>query len=373
MLDSETGHVIWADCFDITLDDVLAIQEEIAKAITKALSARVAAGGQERSARGAPDIEAYLLYLRGRQAWNEMNVAAYRTAIGHFENAISLYPEYAPPYAGLADAYCYLALWSGMRPSVALPKAQEAARKAIHLDEDLAHAYSAAAAASLFCEWDYDGALTLAKSATVREPCYGFGWHVYGLSLLADGKGEKALDCFQRAVQLDPLSLRANRSLGWVLCLQRRYEDAEKYLMAAVTLAPDSSETRCLLAHLFLQQGCIPDALDQARQCRDPHSNPVTLGTLGVCLARSGRTDQATHVIGQLLEMSAAEYVDPYIIVQIYLALGDVSKALEFTEKMLEERTPHAVYLGRDPAFDLLRTNPKFGELVSRLGAGPAA
>ena len=209
----------------------------------------------------------------------------------------------------------------------------------------------------------------MAKDSTVREPCYGFGWHVYGSCLLAGGRGAEAVDCFQRAVQLDPLSLRANRSLSWVLCLQRRYEEAEKYLMAAVTLAPDSLETRCLLAYLFIQQGRILDALDQARQCQDTHRNPVTLGALGACLARSGRSDEATHVIGQLLERSTSEYVDPYITVQIYLALADVGKALEFTEKMLEERTPHAVFLDFDPAFDLIRTSPRFGQLVSQIKA----
>ena len=369
ILDSESGHVHWADSFDVTLGDVFAIQEEISRAIASALRVRVTAGGRKRLARGAPDIEAYLLYLKGRQTWNEMNVSAYRTSIGHFERAISLYPEYASPYAGLADAYCYLALWSGMRPRDALPKAQDAALKAIQLDEDLAHAYTAAAAASLFYEWDFNGALAMAKNSTVREPCYGFGWHVYGSCLLGGGKGEEALDCFQRAVELDPLSVRANRSLGWVLYLQRRYEDAEKYLMAAATLAPDSLETRCLLAYLFVQQGCTPDALDQARQCQDTHSNPVTLGTLGACLACSGRSDEATHVVSQLLEMSTAEYVDPYIIVLIYLALADVGKALEFTERMLEERTPHAVFLDIDPAFDLIRTNPSFGDLVSQIKA----
>ena len=369
MLDSETGHVNWANSFDIALGDVFAIQEEIARAIAMALKVRVTGGGQGRLARSAPDIEAYLLYLKGRQAWNEMNVLAYRTSIGHFERAISLYPKYASPYAGLADAYCYLALWSGMRPRDALPKAQEAALQAIRLNDDLAHAYTAAAAASLFYEWDFNGALAMAKDSTVREPCYGFGWHVYGSCLLAGGRGKEALDCFQRAVQLDPLSLRANRSLSWVLCLQRRYEEAEKYLMAAVTLAPDSLETRCMLAHLFVQQGRIPDALDQARQCQDTHLSPVTLGTLGVCLARSGRSDEATHVIGQLLEMSIAEYVDPYVIALTYLALADASKALEFTEKMFEERTPLAVFLDFDPAFDLIRTNPRFGQLISQMRA----
>jgi len=369
MLDSETGHVKWANSFDVALGEVFAIQEEIARAIATELRVRVTASGQEKLARGAPDIEAYLLYLKGRQAWNEMNVSAYRTSIGHYERAISLYPEYASPYAGLADAYCYLSLWSGMRPRVALPKAQDAALKAIKLDDDLAHAYTAAAAARLFYEWDFHGALAMAKNSTAREPCYGFGWHVYGSCLLACGKSEEALACFQRAVELDPLSLRANRSLGWVICLQRRYHDAERYLMAAVTLAPDSSETRCLLAYLFVQQDCIPDALDQARQCQGTHPNPVTLGALGVCLARSGQSAEATQVVGQLLEMSTTDYVDPYIIVQTYLALADVSKALEFTEKMLEERTPHAVFLDIDPAFDLIRADPGFGALVSQIQA----
>jgi Flp pilus assembly protein TadD len=149
-----------------------------------------------------------------------------------------------------------------------------------------------------------------------------------------------------------------------MLGLQNRYTEAEQYLMAAVTVAPASVEARCLLADLYVQQGRISTALEQARQCQDNHPEAVALGTLGVCLARSGRMDQATDVIDQLLKVSATEYVDPREIARIYVALGDPNKALGFIQKMVEERSPRAVFLDCDPAFDQLRCDPQFSELI---------
>jgi len=367
MVDAELGQVQWTAAFDVRLGDVFAIQEEIARSIATALRAKLILGQSGKLGRGAPEMDAYLLYLKGRQAWNGMTVSDYRTAISHFERAISLYPEYAAPYAGLADAYCFLALWSGMRPSDAFPKARDAAREALRLNEDLTHAYTSSAAADLFYLWDFDGATAMAKKATGMEPCYGFGQHIYGACLLAGGKAEEGLTCLRRAVELDPLSVRANRMLGWALGLQRRYEEAETYLMAAVTLEPDSIEARSLLAQLFVQQGCIPDGLAQARQCQQGNPGPVALGILGICLARSGQIDQAAHVLDHLRKLSADEYVDPYIMVQIYLALGDLDKALDFVQKLFDERSPVAVFVDLDPTFDPLRSDPKFGQLVSQL------
>ena len=137
--------------------------------------------------------------------------------------------------------------------------------------------------------------------------------------------------------------------------------------MAAVTLEPDAIEARSLLAQLFVQQGCIPDGLAQARQCQQGSPGPVALGILGICLARSGQIDQAAHVLDHLRKLSADEYVDPYIMVQIYLALGDLDKALDFVQKLFDERSPVAVFVDLDPTFDPLRSDPKFGQLVSQL------
>jgi tetratricopeptide (TPR) repeat protein len=293
-----------------------------------------------------------------------MTVLGYRTAIGHFERAISLYPDYASLHAGLADAYCYLAFWGGMSPRDAFPKAQKAALEALRLDKDLAHAYSSAAGATLFGLWDFEHATEMAKRATYLEPSYAFGQTIYGFCLLANGKREEALQCFQRTVDLDPLSVRANRTLGWMLGLESRYAEAEQYLLAAVTLAPDSVEARCLLADLYVQQGRISAALEQARQCQDNHPEAVALGTLGVCFARSGQSDQAAHVIDQLLKASATDYVDPHEVARIYLALGDPNKALVFIQKMVEERSPLAVFLECDPVFKQLRSDPRFNKLL---------
>ena len=122
-----------------------------------------------------------------------------------------------------------------------------------------------------------------------------------------------------------------------------------------------------MLAQLFVQQGCVPDGLEQARQCQGSRPNPVALGILGVALARSGQIEQAVHLLDQLLKLSAAEYVDLYIMAQIYLALEDLDKALEFVQKLFDERSPLAVFVDLDPTFDPLRSDPRFGQIVSQL------
>jgi tetratricopeptide (TPR) repeat protein len=136
--------------------------------------------------------------------------------------------------------------------------------------------------------------------------------------------------------------------------------------MATVALAPDSVEARCLLADLYVQQSRIAAAFDQVNQCQETHPSAIVLCTLGVCLAHSGQNEQAARVIDQLFELSTTEYVDPRLFARIYLALGNASKALEFVQKMLEERSPLAMFLELDPACDPLRSDPRFRKLLAK-------
>ena len=195
-------------------------------------------------------MDAYMLYLQGRYALNRLSKDGFRAGAAIFEKTISSFPSYASPYAGLADANAYLALWGFARPREVFPKAQQAALQALGLDSLLPHAYSSLAAATAFYEWKWEEAASLARRATELEPSYAFGQQIYGCCLLARSRVEEALECFERAVALDPLSVRAHRTLGWALHLQRRHSSAEKWLQAALVLDREPLQTHYLLAHV---------------------------------------------------------------------------------------------------------------------------
>ncbi|HZS55571.1 MAG TPA: hypothetical protein VFA65_14315, partial [Bryobacteraceae bacterium] len=274
MLDASTGEVRWAATYDRTLDGLFAVEEEIAQSVARVLQLTLAPVLRSLI-RGAPNMDAYLLYLQGLHAWNRMSADGYRTAAEIFERAISLFPAYASPYAGLADAYSYLAFWGYARPCDVLPKAQRSALQALNLDSSLPHANSALAAVTAFYEWKWEDGVSLARRAIELEPSYAFGQQIYGCCLLARGEMEQACARFERGVALDPLSVRAHRMLGWALYLRQRPSNAEKWLQAALLLDREPSQTHYLLARLYMSESRLGPALEQARQCQTEPPDPL--------------------------------------------------------------------------------------------------
>ena len=368
MLDTASGEVRWAGTYDRTLAGIFSVEEEIAQAVARGVRMTLAKPVSGKLIRGAPSMDAYLLYLQGRYAWNRMSEQGYQTATEIFERAISLFPSYASPYAGLADAYSYLALWGYARPRDVFSKAQQAALQALNLDPLLPHAHSSLAATTAFYEWKWKEGAGLARKAIELEPSYAFGQQIYGCCLLTLGEMNEARTCFERAIALDPLSARVHRMLGWALYLQRRPAEAEKWLEAALVLDSDQLQTRYLLAHVYLSQGRFAPALEQARQCQAEPADPLCLSVLGACLARMNHRDEALAIVAKLFRLAEASYIDPHAIAQVQIALGDTGPAIESVGRILDERAPFAVFLKLDPLFDPLRSDPRFGELASRLG-----
>jgi TolB-like protein/Tfp pilus assembly protein PilF len=368
MLDAVSGEVRWAENYERNMDEVFTVEADIAQAVARVLQMTLAPPISTRLIRGAPNMDAYLMYLEGRYAWNRMSIEGYRTAAECFERAISLFPSYASPYAGLADAYAYLALWGYARPREVFPKAKGAAGEAMKLDPLLPHAYSSFAATTAFYEWKWEEATTLARRATELEPSYAFGNHILGCCLLARGERDEAQECFERAVALDPLSVRAHRTLGWMQYLVRRPTSAEKWLQAALVLDREPLETHYLLAHVYMSQSLFPAALEQAQRCQVDPPDPLGLAVLGACLAHLNRREEALKIAAELSRLAETSYIDPHALTQVHIALGDIDLAMESATRSLDERAPTAAFLKLDPEFDPLRSDPRFGELVARLG-----
>jgi serine/threonine-protein kinase len=368
MVDATTGEVRWTETYERTVNDVFAVEVEIAEAIARVLQMALAPPLSRRLIRGAPNVDAYLLYLEGRQAWNRMSADGYRTATDIFERATSLFPCYASAYAGLADAYAHLALWGYARPRDVFPQALRAAKQALRLDSTLSHAYSSLAVARAFYEWKWEEGVAFARRATELEPSYSFGHQIYGCCLVTRGEMDDAEECFERALALDPLSVRAHRLLGWMLYLARRPTSAERWLRAALVLDHEPLQTHYLLAHVYMSQRRFAAALEQAVQCQIDPPDPLGLSVLGACLAHLNRREEALKIVAALERMAEASYVESHAIAEVHTALGHVDRAIEFVARSLDEREPFSAFLKLDREFDPLRGDRRFGELVSRLG-----
>ena len=368
ILDVASGEVRWAETYARTLDGLFTLEEEIAQAVARALQMTLASSASSWVTRGAPNMGAYLLYLQGRYTWNRMSADGYQTAAEIFERAISLFPEYAQPYAGLADAYLYLALWGHERPCEVLPKAQRSALQALNLNSFLPHAHSALAAATALYEWKWEEGEGLARRAIELEPSYSFGQQIYGWCLLARGESDRAVACFERSVALDPLSARAHRTLGWALHIQRQPSNAEKWIEAALVLDREPVETRYLLAQVYLSDRRFEAALEQARQCQTDPPYPLSLGLLGACLACLNHRNEALEILAKLSRLAEAGYVDPNALAQVQIALNDTDSAITSVGRILDERVPFAFFIKLDPEFDPLRPDARFSDLVLRLG-----
>jgi adenylate cyclase len=368
MLDAMTGEVHWAQTYERSIEDVFAVEAEIAEAVARVLQMTLAPPVSRGLVRSAPNMDAYLLYLRGRHAWNRMSADGYWTAVEIFERATSLFPSYASAYAGLADAYTYLAIWGLARSREVFPKALQAAQQALKLDPSLPHAYSSLAAATAFHEWRWEEGTAYARTAIELQPSYSFGQHVYGVCLLARGETDEARECFERAVDLDPLSVREHRGLGWMLYLTRRFARAEQWLQAALVLDREPAETHTILAQLYMSQRRFGAALEQAELCQTDPPDPLGLSLLGACLAHLNRREEALKIAVTLSRMAEAGYVPLRAFARMHLALGNVDRTIEYLARSLDERAFFTILLKLDPEFDPLRGVPRFGELVSRLG-----
>jgi len=238
----------------------------------------------------------------------------------------------------------------------------------LKLDPSLPDAYCSLAAATAFYERKWEEGTAYARTATELEPSYSFCQHVYGTCLLARGEMDEARECFERAVDLDPLSVRAHRLLGWMLHLARRPARAEQWLQAALVLDHERSETQYMLAHVYMSQRRFAAALEQAELCQTDPPDPLGLSVLGACLAHLSRREEALKIVATLERMAEAGYVESYAIAQVHIALGNIDQAIKSVARSLDEREPLSAFLKLDPQFDPLREDPRFGELGARLG-----
>jgi TolB-like protein/DNA-binding SARP family transcriptional activator len=371
------GYQVWSETFDRAPSDVFAIQEEIATAVASHLHSGAQTNAKVPQVAGATtDAEAYDLYLRGRYHWHRRTERDLREAAALLERSVARAPGYARGWAGLGDAYAVMGFYDHLPPAQAFPRAEDAARRALRLDDQLAAPYATIGYVNLYYHWNWSASESFFRRAIELEPTYSTAHQWLANLLTAMGRFDEAELEMTAAQQLDPLSLIANAALGWVYYYAGRQDDAVTQLQR--TLALDG---RFQLAHLWKglaesERGRHVEAMRAMEEAaRLSEGNALTDVSYAFAVARSGAKDSAQRVIGRLLEREQkGEYIPSYELAKAYLASADTSQALTRLERAFEERSHSMAFLKVDPPFTGLRQVSRYRALLGKVGLDePAA
>jgi serine/threonine-protein kinase len=367
---TDDGRLVWSQRFDRTVEDVFALQEEIANTIVEALRVTAFAGlSKPAPKRYTDNVKAYGLYLRGRFAWNKRTPEAITQAIDYFERAIAEDPSYAPAYTGLADSYALGLDYRSVPVAEGFARAKAYARQALAIDDSLAEGHASLAWSLFIHDWDWEGAAREFERAIALDPRYpsAHQWHAF--LQLALGRTDAALVSAHTAMELDPASVSIRRTVGWCYFYARRYEQARYQVARAVAMNPTAEESYRVLGYTLVELGHHDEAERVLREAAAlPSAGPYATSTLGYALARAGRKVEARRILHGLEERSKQEYVSPVAFAMLHLGLEEYDLALDWTERTYEERRGWVVYFKVNPQIDPLRSMPRYQALVERLG-----
>jgi len=365
---SDATH-LWAEGYERSLHDILALQAEVARAIAREIQIKLTIGVQHRLDRvAAIDPEAHEAYLRGRHLWNRRTEEGMRNSIAQYEEAIRRHPDYAMAYAGVADTYVMLACRGMVSAKETFRKARAAARKALELDAELGEAHGSLAHVRLH-DWDWEGLDRDFLRAIELHPAQPIVYYWYGEFLMSMGRPEEAIAMTRRAQQADPLSPVIAASLAMILYLARKYDEAVKVLQRAQEIDPSHFLPHLRMGLVRLQQKSHAEAIRELQTAaRLANHSTETLAALGTGYAMAGMSGEAHRIVAQLQASQAEHYVLPYNIAKIYAAACDKERTLEWLERAYQEGNPDLIELNSEPVFDGLRGEPMFSELMRRIG-----
>lgn len=376
LIDAATDQHLWSRKYERDIRDVLNLQREVARAIAAEIKVQLAPQEQARlAAVPAVSPEAHEAYLRGRYHWNKRNEEAIENAIRYFLEATRREPRFALAYAGLADSYAVMAYWEEGRlsPREALAKAKVAATKALELDPHLAEAHTSLAVAKMEYDWDWEGAEREFRRAIELNPSYATGRHWYSSYLAAMGRHDEAMEESKRAQELDPFSLIINSSIGRHYYQDRKYDQAIEQYRRTLELDPNFAVAHFNLGLAYERKGLLDEAIAEMQKALTLSGGSARmLAGLGHAYAMGGRESEARQILGELRQRSKHTRISAYTMAIVCVGFKekhrDRDETFEWLEKAYAERSGSLPYLNADPRFDDLRLDPRFQNLVTRVG-----
>ena len=361
------GAVVWATAIDESSLDLFKLQDTISDRVIQAMRVEVSGWEQQQMAKRATESsEAYQFYVRGRYFLDRRGTEWRRKSVEQFSKAVEIDPAYAPAFAGLSDVYSEMAYWGDARPREYMPKAREAARRALELDESLAEAHTSLGVVLDDYDWKPAEAEREYRRAIELNPSYALAYQRLGQLLAEMGRFDEAIAVHRRALELDPLSLNINVSLGAVQFLSRDWSSAEEQLKRTLELDPGYVEATGLLAWLCVLEG----REDEGARLWLGESTTDEAKALRSAFARGGIRAYFTKDL-ELADALKRPGESLHVFSAMELAyLGRKDEAFSVLERAFEERNSWLGELNVDPSWDPLRSDPRFGELVRRVRAG---
>ena len=368
--DVRNGKQLWGQQYNRKLSDLLAMENSIAREVSQRLRSQLSEADQQILTLGSTsNPEAYQLYLKGEYFTYKFTKDGFSKGIQYLNQAIALDPNYAQAYSALANNYINQDDWF-MAPREAGPKAREAAKKALALDEGNVPAHVALAIEAQWYEWDWAASEREFKRALELNPDDGSAHGYYAWFLPPMGRVEQAVAEGEKERQTDPLGTNENFTLGSVFVFTRQWDKAINQLRSAIELDPNYWLDHCFLGRALEQKGRLPEAIAEFQRglALDPDQAENWAG-LGHAYALSGNRAEAQKTIDQLKELSAHSYIAPYNVAVIYAGLGEKDQAFTWLERAYADRSYLlAVYLTTDARLDTLHSDARFAELRRRIG-----
>ena len=375
LIDGRTDRDLWADTYERELESVLAIQNDVARAVAREVDVKLTPEADAGLAAATRHVlpAAYDAYVRGRHAWDKRGESDLHEAIGFFQESIDADPTYAPAYAGMADCYAQLGYGSYISPEDAFPRARAAARKALELDPTLAEAHASLGYALMYYDWNFSGAESEYKRAIELNPNYAVAhqWYAYLLTAierpLSDADREIAT-----AKNLDPLSVPINIDRAYILHYYGRNEEALRSVRLALEMNPKYAPGYFWLGRIYTSEGRYADAETALQKIGSLRTWTPAMAVQGYLDAKSGRPQEAKDVLAEFDELlRQGRYASSYAIAVIYAGLGDRERVFSYLDAAYRERSHWLVWLKRDPRWNDVRSDARFQTLVRKIGLPP--
>jgi TolB-like protein/DNA-binding winged helix-turn-helix (wHTH) protein/Flp pilus assembly protein TadD len=369
LLNVQDGFPLWAEKFDEKFTDILAVEDSISEKLTKALALKLT--GEERkllAKRYTENAQAHELFLKGKYFWNKRTEEALKKGIEYFQQAIEADPEYALAYSGLAESYIVLGSGGLLAPTEAVSKARAAVVKALEIDDLLGEAHSDLGA--VYCsEWNWSEGEREFKRALELSPNYPTGHMTFAWYLMPMGRFDEAIAEAKRAQELDPLSLVINNVVGISYEIAGQPDQAIEQYRKELEMDPNFIGPHRHLGWIYLQKGEFSEAFKEYQKAFLLSGGSVPdMADQAYAFAISGNRSGAIKTLEHLKRLSKQQYVSPYLIAKTYAGLGEKDQSFEWLEKACEEHAASMIFLKVEPCFDGLRSDPRFQEMVRRIG-----
>lgn len=372
LVDARTGRRIWGDAYERGLDNVLVVQNDMVRAIARETDLRLAPDVSTRLSSTPRKVApaAYDAYVRGRHAWNKRSESDLHAAIRFFQDSIDADPTYAPAYAGLADAYAQLGYGSYVSPEDAFPRAQTAAENALALDSSLAEGHASRGYALMYYGWDFAAAESEYRRAIQLNPSYAVAHQWYAYLLTAMERPFAAADAeISLAKALDPLSPAIMTDRAYISYYYGRSEDALHAAGLALEMDPKFPLAYFWLGRIYTSQQRYADADKAFHDIGPLRTWTPAMAALGYMYGKAGRVQDAKAILAEFDTLTRhGRHASAYAIAAIYAGLGDRERMFQYLDAAYREHSHWLVWLKRDPRWDEFRADPRFENLVRKVG-----